>query len=267
MYGFDFNIGGNAIKSFQTMLGNLNGLQGSAKAVQTAFNAVKLPTQKADFSKPFVPVKAAIDSAKGSLDGFDNKLKAIKSTGSDTFGSLKSQVLGYGASVVSAQALFSSLGKTADKGSLETSIKFSGGADGNANLAFVNKSINDLKLPTEAAFEGFRTLSGGLMGTSITGKQTQAIFTSVAQASTVLGMKADETKGSLLALAQMASKGTVSAEELRGQLVERLPGAFGIAARAMKVSQQELGKMLEGGKIMAADFLPKFAAEMKRCTG
>ena len=44
----------------------------------------------------------------------------------------------------------------------------------------------------------------------------------------------------MLALAQMASKGTVQAEELRGQLGERLPGAFKIAAAAMGVTQAEL---------------------------
>ena len=70
--------------------------------------------------------------------------------------------------------------------------------------------------------------------------------------------------GALLAVSQMISKGTVQAEELRGQLGERLPGAFQIAARAMGVSTQELGKMLEQGKVVADDFLPKFAAELQK---
>ena len=65
----------------------------------------------------------------------------------------------------------------------------------------------------------------------------------------------------------MISKGTVSAEELRGQLGERLPGAFNLAAKAMGVTTSELGKMLENGEIMAGDLLPKLALELNKTFG
>ena len=55
------------------------------------------------------------------------------------------------------------------------------------------------------------------------------------------------------------SKGTVQAEELRGQLGERLPGAFNLAAQAMGVTTQELNKMLDNGEVLAIDLLPKLA--------
>ena len=45
----------------------------------------------------------------------------------------------------------------------------------------------------------------------------------MAQASVVLGMSQEETEGALRAVQQMMSKGKVQAEELRGQLGERLP--------------------------------------------
>jgi tape measure domain-containing protein len=77
----------------------------------------------------------------------------------------------------------------------------------------------------------------------------------------------DDLKGSLNALSQMISKGTVSAEELRGQLGERLPGAFNLAAKAMGVTTAELGKMLENGEIMAGDLLPKLALELNKTFG
>jgi len=82
-----------------------------------------------------------------------------------------------------------------------------------------------------------------------------------------MGLSAGDTSGVLLALQQMVSKGTVSAEELRGQLGERLPGAFQIAARSMGVTTAELGKMLEQGQIMAADFLPRFAEQLRQELG
>jgi len=61
----------------------------------------------------------------------------------------------------------------------------------------------------------------------------------------------------------MLSKGKVSAEELRGQLGERIPGAFQIAARSMNMTTSELDKFMADGKLMSEEFLPKFAAQLK----
>jgi tape measure domain-containing protein len=69
--------------------------------------------------------------------------------------------------------------------------------------------------------------------------------------------------GVFLALGQMISKGKVQAEELRGQLGERLPGAFNLAARAMGVTTAQLDDMLKKGQVTAEDMLPKLAAVLK----
>ena len=45
---------------------------------------------------------------------------------------------------------------------------------------------------------------------------------------------------------------------------ERLYGAFQLAARGMGITTAELDKMLEQGKVIADDFLPKFAAEIRK---
>ncbi len=66
-YGFNFDIGGGAVKQFSQMIGSLGQLQTGAKAAQSAFNGLKLPKQNSDLSKPFVPIKSAIDSASGAL--------------------------------------------------------------------------------------------------------------------------------------------------------------------------------------------------------
>ena len=89
--------------------------------------------------------------------------------------------------------------------------------------------------------------------------QMETVFKSVSKASVAVGLSAQETSLSLLAVEQMASKGKISAEELRRQLGERIPGAFGLAAKAMGVTTAEFDKMLRSGKVMAEDFLPKFA--------
>jgi tape measure domain-containing protein len=150
---------------------------------------------------------------------------------------------------------------------LERAIKFAGGKEGAENLAFVRKEANDLGLDLMSAETGFKTLSGAMMGNTQLAKHQRQIFTGLAMGMTALGGSSENFEGALLAVSQMASKGTVSAEELRGQLGERLPGAFGIAARAMNMTEAELGKAMQKGEIFASDFLPKFAAELQKTFG
>lgn len=107
---------------------------------------------------------------------------------------------------------------------------------------------------TAEAAKGFFAAGAG---TSVEG-DLQKIFESVTEASTALGLSSDEYNRTLLALQQMISKGKVSAEELRQQLGEALPGAFQLFAQAAGVSTAELDKMLERGEV-GIDLLVKFA--------
>lgn len=97
----------------------------------------------------------------------------------------------------------------------------------------------------------------------ISGQEIQNIFESVTKAAGTLGLSVESQQRAFLALNQMMSKGTVSAEELRGQLGEALPGAFGIMAKAMGVTEKQLGKMMKDGQVLASDVLPKFAKQLE----
>lgn len=98
-------------------------------------------------------------------------------------------------------------------------------------------------------------------------EDTFKIFNSAAKAAAVLALSADEVNGVFLALEQMLSKGKVTTEELRRQLGERLPGAFGIMADAIGVSLQQLDKMLRAGEILSGEVLPKFADALEEAYG
>src|SRR5690606_11806388 len=78
---------------------------------------------------------------------------------------------------------------------------------------------------------------------------TEEIFGTMTKAAGALGLKTHELEGIFLALEQMLSKGKVTTEELRRQLGERLPGAFGIMASALNVSTSELDRMLRAGEV------------------
>lgn len=88
---------------------------------------------------------------------------------------------------------------------------------------------------------------------------TIKIFESFTAVSGVLGLKTDELQGIFLALEQMLSKGKVTTEELRRQLGERLPGAFGITAEVLGVTIEQLDSMLKKGEVLSAETLPKLA--------
>lgn len=140
---------------------------------------------------------------------------------------------------------------------------------GNASggMAFARKVAMDLGQELVATTKMFSLFAASAKGTSLEGYKTEQVFRSIASASTVMGLSTDETKGTLIALGQMISKGTVQAEELKRQLGNRLPGAFQIAARAMGMTTAELQKAMEKGEVMASTFLPKFAVELNRALG
>lgn len=133
-----------------------------------------------------------------------------------------------------------------------------------SEMAFLRREADRLGLPLESITEGYVGFAAALKGTALEGQAGREVFTAVAEASRVMGLRADETEGALRALQQMVSKGTVASEELRGQLGERLPGAFQIAARAMGVTTMKLGDMLQKGEVLAEDLLPKFARELRK---
>lgn len=135
------------------------------------------------------------------------------------------------------------------------------------NQIFLAQTTNDLGLEMSAASEGFKSLTAAAKGTKLEGEAIREVFRQVSTASAVLGKSTEDQKGIFLALGQIMSKGKVSAEELRGQLGERLDGAFRIAADAMGLTTAELSKQLELGTIYSEDFLPKFAAQLEKVYG
>jgi tape measure domain-containing protein len=142
-----------------------------------------------------------------------------------------------------------------------------GAAQGAEGLRFVRSEADRLGLSIEGTASEFGKLSAAAIGTKLEGAGVRDVFSAVSEASSVLGLSSDQSAGALLALGQIMSKGTVQAEELRGQLGERIPGAFQIMARGLNVTTQELGKMLEKGEVLAEEALPAFAAELRRAFG
>lgn len=153
--------------------------------------------------------------------------------------------------------------------SLSNSIKFASdtAGQGELSLLWLKDLSNIYGLPLEQLTEGFKTFQGAMMNTKFTSTEVRNMFAQVSTGATAMGLSAEDAKGVFLALGQIMGKGKVQAEELRGQIGERVPGAFSIAARAMSMTTSELDKFMSDGKLLAEDFLPKFAAEMEKTFG
>lgn len=135
---------------------------------------------------------------------------------------------------------------------------------GAQELEFARAEAERLGISLESSTYSFAKLTASTRGTILAGEGTREIFTAIAEASRVLNLGAEQTTGAFRAIEQMISKGNVQAEELRGQLAERIPGAFALTAQAMGVTTEELNGMLERGEVLASDMLPKLAAELKK---
>lgn len=153
--------------------------------------------------------------------------------------------------------------------SIERSMRAAVGSSELASreMQFVRDESERLGLSLQSSASQFTKLAAAAKGTALEGEESRQIFTAISEASRVLGLTSDQTAGALTAIEQIISKGKVSAEELRGQLGERLPGAFQIAARSIGVSTSELDQMLKRGELLAEDLLPALARELRNTFG
>jgi len=124
---------------------------------------------------------------------------------------------------------------------------------------FLRQTANDLGLEFYSTAEAYKALAAAANGTALKGDGVRKVFVGISEASTALGLSAESAEGVLRSVSQMMGKGKVSAEELRQQMGEHLPGAFNLAAESMGLTTQEFDKLMSEGQIFTEDFLPRFA--------
>lgn len=132
-----------------------------------------------------------------------------------------------------------------------------------SEIDWIYERSTTLRQPILDAAEGYSKFYAAARST-VASDQIKEIYDALLQTSTVMHIQPHQFKLISLAVEQMASKGTISMEELRRQLGEHIPGAFGVAARAMGKTEQEFNVMVKRGEVFASEFLPKFAAQLKK---
>jgi len=135
------------------------------------------------------------------------------------------------------------------------------------DVKFLIKQSIRLGIDVSKTAGQFAKLKAATRGTVLQGQATKDIFLAMAQAARVLGLSQEDLTGIMTALVQMISKGRVTAEELRGQIGERLPGTMRLAAKAIGVTTEEFNRLLNAGKIFPEQFIPEFSRVLREAFG
>ena len=121
--------------------------------------------------------------------------------------------------------------------------------------AAVGEMSQKLLMPLEQTTKYFAQLRANTKEYNLSVADTKEILEGTALAIMATGGSAEDLDGAMRAVVQIMSKGGVQAEELRGQLGERFPGAVVKFAQANKLSFEELQAGLEAGTIGIKEFI------------
>ncbi|EKG7217143.1 tape measure protein [Escherichia coli] len=145
--------------------------------------------------------------------------------------------------------------------SAQRAAKFVLGDKASEAETFIRGLADKTGLNISEGLASYAQFAAGAQG-SMSQDETQQLFGNATAMSRLMGLSNDELNGILKAFEQMASKGKIQAEELRGQLGDRMAGAFKLFAEALGMTATELDKAMKDGKVLSADTLPKVAKQM-----
>ena len=119
----------------------------------------------------------------------------------------------------------------------------------------------ELNVPIADASKQFTTLAASVIGAGGTVNDAELVFRGVSEAIKATGGDAEDVKSAIRAMSQIFGKGKVSAEELQGQLGERLPGAVTKFALATNRTLPQLQKDLRDG-VVGLNSVMKFVVRL-----
>jgi len=260
--------------SYSAMSQKLNQLRKDLREIPGAFNEQTGAVNKS------IPAVAKYIAEINRLDGALKKADATLGQHQRSVGNYSGALQGAGAQLgmlvagyasiqgamqLAGRSFDSALQTDAIRTVLEFTFKSADIAD--QKLKMLRATADRLGVSYVDLANSYKSFTAAALASNFPIEQAEKIFSAVTNAGAKMKLTTDQMSGALLALQQMISKGNVQAEELRGQLGERLPGAFAIAARAMGVTETKLNKMLKDGDVLAKDLLPRLATELDKTFG
>jgi tape measure domain-containing protein len=228
---------------------SLKATEADAKSVATAFKGLK----------------GEIGTLSGSLKGFGNGGGSAflgGAAGGAAIGALKS-----GVSVLFGQV----------RGLVDEGMQFADVMQ-QSNISFTTLLGNQVKakahLKEMVAFGGktpFETrdllqYSQQLQSVGVDAAKIQEYLSGIGDAASRAG-NFDKMQNAVAAVVQMLGKGKISAEEMRQQLSEAVPGAMGYMARSQGITEAELDKRMTAGTLNAKAAVELMILQMKKEAG
>ncbi|MBB6900594.1 tape measure protein [Escherichia coli] len=203
-------------------------------------------------------VREAIAKARGHTS------TSINNT-SDAFNNLASNAIKLSGAFYSVMGALNAYKAIMNAGlkrdSAQRAAKFVLGDKASEAETFIRGLADKTGLNISEGLASYAKFAAGAQG-SMSQDETQQLFGNATAMSRLMGLSNDELNGILKAFEQMASKGKIQAEELRGQLGDRMAGAFKLFAEALGMTTDQLDKAMKDGKVLSADTLPKVAKQM-----
>ena len=172
---------------------------------------------------------------------------------------------GIGGVVEAGKAASAAAKYAAQIGRLEIALRGVTKSQGEFNKAqgIIASVSDELNVPIGSATKQFTTLSASVIGAGGNVDDAEKVFRGVSEAIKATGGDAEDVQSAIRAMSQIFGKGKVSAEELQGQLGERLPGAVVKFADATGRSLPQLQKDLRDGTVGLNDVM-KFVAKLSK---
>lgn len=237
-----------------------------ARNEQTFKAVAKL--EAGQFKREARNIGKVVNSMKNTFLGFAASLGAGLG-----FGQLVSEMRKTAVELSTARATLENVSKEAHNvtvGNYETIISINKFGDA---FKFVNGLANKYKQDLIALTNGYAQFKAASDQAGVSMEDQEKIFRALTKAATFYHMSADRTRDMMNAVIQMMSKGKVASEELRRQLGNSLPGAFGIMAVAAQKAGiattgtvAELEDLMRKSQVLSAQVLPYFADELNAIT-
>ncbi|EGJ7479765.1 tape measure protein [Escherichia coli] len=206
-------------------------------------------------------VREAITKARGHTSGINGNKAA------NSLDNLSSAAVKTAGAFISMQAVLASYQKIMEVGlqraSAERSIDFVFDKDAGQVKEFTKSLAQTTGLDIaelQSQFAGFGASAKESMGI----QGSEELFRNTIGYARLMGRSEEEIKRALTALSQMAGKGQVMAEELKGQLAEAVPGMVQVFAKATGKTEQELFDAMKKGALKSADTLQKVTQELNK---
>lgn len=259
---FNNNFYSGLTRRLETIGGQGNQMAASFRgSLQGIYNKYKGTGKVGEYE---MEVKKLIDVTKRWVIAENARLKSVKEAAwlQDRANSSLRQLVG---GFVSAYALLELSQKTIEAGVKRQSAQLAStaifGADTQQARMFAASFAHQIGQNYTDTMKQYSNFAAGAQPT-LGFQGTQEFYKNAAMFARIRGATDEDLKGIMVAFQQMASKGKIQAEELRGQLGDRLAGAVQLFADAIGKTPQELDKLMQDGKLLAQDVLPKVSEKM-----